>query len=38
MISKLPSADQATPTDYWSAIPAIAVALTGYFLTNRKLK
>jgi hypothetical protein len=23
MISKLPSADQATPTDYWSGVPAI---------------
>jgi hypothetical protein len=38
MISKLPSADQVTPTDYCSAIPAVAVALTGYLLTNRKLK
>lgn len=35
MISKLPTADQSTMTDYYSGIPGLAIALTGYFITHR---
>jgi len=38
VISKLPSADQPIVTDYWSAVPGIAVALTAAILAQRKRK
>jgi hypothetical protein len=39
MISKLPQADQSTMADYYSGIPGLAVALTGYLISEwRKSK
>jgi hypothetical protein len=37
MISKLPQAAQSAMNDYYSGIPGLAIALTGYLITHRPI-